>query len=71
MKHLTTILLITAVLASCKPEAKVTCLISGTVKNATDKEIKLAIGTKVDTLKLNADGTFSKEISVGQSVLAT
>ncbi len=66
MKHLTTILLITAVLASCKPEAKVTCLISGTVKNATDKEIKLAIGTKVDTLKLNADGTFSKEISVSK-----
>ncbi|MCX6224885.1 MAG: TlpA disulfide reductase family protein [Bacteroidia bacterium] len=64
MKHLTTILLITALLASCKPEAKVACLISGTVKNATDKEIKLTVGTKADTLKLNADGTFSKEISV-------
>ncbi len=64
MKHLTTILLITALLASCKPEAKVTCLISGTVKNATDKEIKLTVGTRIDTLKLNADGTFSKEISV-------
>lgn len=64
MKHITSILLITALLASCKPEPKVTCLISGTVKNATDKEIKLTVGTKVDTLKLNADGTFSKEISV-------
>lgn len=51
-------------MASCKPEAKVTCLISGTVKNATDKEIKLIVGTRVDTLKLNADGTFSKEISI-------
>jgi thiol-disulfide isomerase/thioredoxin len=67
MKHITTILLITALLASCKPEPKVTCLISGTVKNATDKEIKLTIGTKVDTLKLNADGTFTKEISLTKS----
>lgn len=64
MKHLTTILLIIAVLASCKPEAKDSCLVSGTVKNATDKEIKLTVGTRVDTLKLNADGTFSKEITV-------
>jgi len=64
MKYLTTIILITAILASCKPEAKVNCLISGTVKNATDKEIKLTVGTRVDTLKLNADGTFSKEVSL-------
>jgi peroxiredoxin len=64
MKHITTILLITALLASCKPEPKVTCLISGTVKNATDKEIRLTVGTRTDTLKLNADGTFSKEIGV-------
>ena len=68
MKHLTSILLITAILASCKPEVKETCLISGTVKNATDKEIKLIVGTRVDTLKLNADGTFSKEISVAKPV---
>ncbi len=65
MKNLTTILLIAAVLAGCKPEVKVNCLVSGTVKNATEKEvIKLTLGTKVDTLKLNPDGTFSKEISV-------
>ena len=64
MKKLTTLVLIVALMVSCKPEAKVTCLISGKVKNATDKELKLTVGTKVDTLKLNADGTFSKEISV-------
>jgi len=71
MKHLTTILLITALLASCKPEPKVTCLISGTVKNPVDKMLKLTIGTKVDTLTLNADGTFSKEIGVTKPSEAT
>lgn len=71
MKHLTTILLITALLASCKPEPKVTCLISGTVKNTTDKMLRLTIGTKVDTLNLNADGTFSKEVGVTKPSDAT
>ena len=71
MKHLTTLLLIITLLASCKPEAKVTCLISGTVKNATDKQLSLMIGTRTDTLKLNADGTFSKEISLTQPSEAT
>ncbi|MDD4645145.1 MAG: TlpA disulfide reductase family protein [Bacteroidales bacterium] len=64
MKQLATILLITALLASCKPEAKVTCLISGSVKNMPDTQLSLIIGNKTDTLKLNADGTFSKEVSV-------
>jgi peroxiredoxin len=67
MKHLSTVLILTVLLASCKPEVKVTCLISGTVKNTTEKELRLAIGTKVDTLKLNADGTFSKEISLAKA----
>lgn len=71
MKHLTTILLITALLASCKPEPKVTCLISGTVKNPVDKMLKLTIGTRVDTLTLNADGTFSKEVGVTKPSDAT
>jgi peroxiredoxin len=67
MKNLTTVLLITALLASCQPEKKSSCLVSGTVKNATDKEIKLTVGTRVDTLKLNADGTFTKEITVAKA----
>ena len=54
MKHITTILLITALLASCKPEPKVTCLISGTVKNATDKEIKLTVGTTGESEGMSA-----------------
>ncbi|MFA6128355.1 MAG: TlpA disulfide reductase family protein [Bacteroidales bacterium] len=71
MKHLTALLLIIALLASCKPEAKVTCLISGTVKNTADKQIRLTLGTKIDTLIINADGTFSKEISVTKPSEAT
>jgi thiol-disulfide isomerase/thioredoxin len=65
MKKLATLILIIAVLVSCKPEPKVSCLVSGTIKNATEKElIRLTIGTKVDTLVLTAEGTFSKEISL-------
>jgi peroxiredoxin len=64
MKKLTSLFILIALLASCKPETKMTCLISGTVKNAADQELKVAVGTRIDTLKLNADGTFSKEIAL-------
>jgi thiol-disulfide isomerase/thioredoxin len=65
MKRIATLVLLIAVLVSCKPEPKVSCLVSGTIKNATEKEvIRLTIGTKVDTLALTAEGTFSKEVSL-------
>ena len=64
MKKLTYLLLLAALVVSCKPAVKETFLISGTVKNATEKELRLAIGTRFDTLKLNPDGTFSKEIKL-------
>jgi thiol-disulfide isomerase/thioredoxin len=71
MNKLTSILLVAITLASCKPAAKETFVISGSVKNSADKELKLTIGTRVDTLKMNPDGTFSKEITLLKASDAT
>lgn len=71
MKKNALILILLALLASCKPTEKETFLISGTIKNTMDKELKLTIGSRMDTLKMNPDGTFTKEINLPKATEAT
>jgi thiol-disulfide isomerase/thioredoxin len=71
MKHLTTLLLITAILASCKPEANQVCTISGKVSNFAGKELYVTLDGPKDTIRINSDGTFKKELNVTKPVDGT
>jgi peroxiredoxin len=71
MKNLICIILLTVLIAGCKQEPVTVCTITGKASNYDAKELYVTLDGPKDTIKLNEDGTFSKELTVTRPVDGT
>jgi len=64
-------LLLLLLLAGCKQEPSTVCTITGKASNFDGKELYVTLDGPKDTIKINEDGTFSKELTVTRPVDGT
>ncbi|MFH0760637.1 MAG: hypothetical protein V2A67_03945 [Bacteroidota bacterium] len=68
MKNLTFTILLVALLAGCKQEPATVCTITGKASNCDAAELYVHLDDVTDTIKLNDDGTFSKDFTVTRPI---
>ncbi len=71
MKQLLAISLLVALIVGCVSEKNPVCVISGKASNYDTKELYVTLDGPKDTIRINADGTFSKEFAVTKPVDGT
>jgi peroxiredoxin len=71
MKNLIYITLLVALIAGCKKEPSTVCTITGKASNFDGKELYVTLDGPKDTIRINEDGTFSKELTVTRPIDGT
>ncbi|MCX6224884.1 MAG: TlpA disulfide reductase family protein [Bacteroidia bacterium] len=71
MKKLLPLALLITLMFGCKTEKNPVCTITGKASNYDAKELYMTLDGPKDTIRLNADGTFSKEIAVSRPIDGT